>query len=154
MELLSWLLAFFLCWQFSNGVISKMLAYLGALSIIVCFSSAALSLALAFALIPRQVMPWTGLLLMYEWTFAGFFILFGSFLRLIRRWGRAAGAQPGGAAASHSESEAYDSGKGPPASRASPPLPPPLNSAASGSAACTDDPPPSSLPFRSSAAFL
>ncbi|CAA6662470.1 unnamed protein product [Spirodela intermedia] len=98
--------------QFSNGIHSKIPSHLGALSIIVCFSSAAVSLGLAFVLIPRQVMPWTGLLLMYEWTFAGFFMLFGTFLRLMYRWGRAMGTQLG-AASSHSDaSEAYDSGKG------------------------------------------
>ncbi|OQU81981.1 hypothetical protein SORBI_3006G148200 [Sorghum bicolor] len=33
------------------------------------------------------VMPWTGLLLMLEWTFVAFFLLFGSYLRFVYRWG-------------------------------------------------------------------
>ncbi|VAH34564.1 unnamed protein product [Triticum turgidum subsp. durum] len=33
------------------------------------------------------IMPWTGLLLMFEWTFVAFFLLFGSYLRFVYRWG-------------------------------------------------------------------
>jgi inositol phosphorylceramide glucuronosyltransferase 1 len=55
--------------------------------VIVCFLSAGVSLAFAFAIIPRQVMPLTGLLLMFEWTFVTFFLIFGSYLRFAYRWG-------------------------------------------------------------------
>ncbi|MQL99442.1 hypothetical protein Taro_032170 [Colocasia esculenta] len=46
--------------QFSVGIHSKTPPYLGALSVFICFLVAALSFSLAFTLIPRQVMPWTG----------------------------------------------------------------------------------------------
>ncbi|XP_073002348.1 inositol phosphorylceramide glucuronosyltransferase 1-like isoform X2 [Typha latifolia] len=75
--------------QFSNGVHSKLPAYLGAISVLICFISAAISLALAFVIIPQQVMPLTGLLLMYEWAFVTFFLIFGSYLRLVYLWGNA-----------------------------------------------------------------
>ncbi|XP_062226170.1 inositol phosphorylceramide glucuronosyltransferase 1-like isoform X2 [Phragmites australis] len=74
-------------WQFSNGTHSKLPSYFGAISVLVCFISAGFSLAFAFAIIPRQVMPWTGLLLMFEWTFVAFFLIFGSYLRFVYRWG-------------------------------------------------------------------
>ncbi|OEL21158.1 Inositol phosphorylceramide glucuronosyltransferase 1 [Dichanthelium oligosanthes] len=71
----------------SNGTHSKLPPYFGAVAVVVCFMSAGFSLAFAFAIIPRQVMPWTGLLLMFEWTFVAFFLLFGSYLRFVYRWG-------------------------------------------------------------------
>ncbi|GJN27033.1 hypothetical protein PR202_gb15011 [Eleusine coracana subsp. coracana] len=46
--------------RFSNGANSKLPSYFGAISVIVCFLSAGVSLAFAFAIIPRQIMPWTG----------------------------------------------------------------------------------------------
>ncbi|KAH1083343.1 hypothetical protein J1N35_023104 [Gossypium stocksii] len=46
------------------------------------------SLGISIAIVPRQVMPWTGLFLMYEWTFTIFFLLFGAFLHLIYQRGR------------------------------------------------------------------
>jgi inositol phosphorylceramide glucuronosyltransferase 1 len=55
--------------------------------VIVCFLSAGVSFAFAFTIIPRQVMPWTGLLLMFEWTFVSFFLILGSYLRFSYRWG-------------------------------------------------------------------
>ncbi|AQK44906.1 inositol phosphorylceramide glucuronosyltransferase 1-like isoform X1 [Zea mays] len=70
----------------SNGHL-KLPSYFGAIAVLVCFVSAGFSLAFAFAIIPRQVMPWTGLLLMLEWTFVAFFLLFGSYLRFVYRWG-------------------------------------------------------------------
>ncbi|KAL6651043.1 hypothetical protein ACP70R_009968 [Stipagrostis hirtigluma subsp. patula] len=73
--------------RFSNGTHLKLPSYFGAISVLVCFMSAGVSLAFAFAIIPRQVMPWTGLLLMFEWTFVAFFLLFGSYLRFVYRWG-------------------------------------------------------------------
>ncbi|XP_010024933.2 inositol phosphorylceramide glucuronosyltransferase 1 [Eucalyptus grandis] len=91
--------------QFSNGAPSKIPMYLGGISIIVCFAAAAVSLLLALAVVPRQVMPWTGLLLMYEWTFAIFFVLFRGYLHLVYKLGRAAAVQTVG----HVD---YESGKG------------------------------------------
>eukprot|EP00268_Persea_americana_P017155 TRINITY_DN1820_c0_g3_i2.p1 TRINITY_DN1820_c0_g3~~TRINITY_DN1820_c0_g3_i2.p1 ORF type:complete len:546 (-),score=69.52 TRINITY_DN1820_c0_g3_i2:132-1769(-) len=90
--------------QFTNGFP----AYLGGISVFVCFVTTAVSLAIAFAVVPRQVMPWTGLLLMYEWTFASFFILFGKFLHLVYEWGKASQA---GAFSAHVESSGYNSSK-------------------------------------------
>ncbi|KAI8011094.1 Inositol phosphorylceramide glucuronosyltransferase 1 [Camellia lanceoleosa] len=69
--------------QFPNGLQSKVPMFLGGLSVFVCFVAAFISLALALLIVPRQVMPWTGMLLMYEWTFMIFFLLFGSYLHLI-----------------------------------------------------------------------
>ncbi|KAJ4955417.1 hypothetical protein NE237_012200 [Protea cynaroides] len=97
--------------QVSNGMQSKVPAYLNGASVFVCFISALVSLALAFAIVPRQVMPWTGLLLMYEWTFTIFIILFGGYLQLIYQWGKMTAAQAGFYPA-HPESSDYDSGKG------------------------------------------
>ncbi|CAN4090166.1 unnamed protein product [Withania somnifera] len=73
----------------------KVPAYLGFVSVCVCFAAALVSLGLPLLIIPRQVMPWTGLLLMYEWTFTLFFLLFGSYLYLVYQWGRVAANQPG-----------------------------------------------------------
>lgn len=50
--------------------------------------AAAFSLGFAFILIPHQVTPWTGLLLMYEWTFMTFLITFGGYLNFIDQWGK------------------------------------------------------------------
>nr|CAE05448.4 OSJNBa0073E02.8 [Oryza sativa Japonica Group] len=75
------------CSQFSNGMHSKLPSYFGALTVLACFMSAGVSFAFAFAIIPKQIMPWTGLLLMFEWTFVSFFLLFGSYLRFVYRWG-------------------------------------------------------------------
>ncbi|CAN4106897.1 unnamed protein product [Withania somnifera] len=66
----------------------KVPAYLGAISVCVSFAAALVSLGLPLLIIPRQVMPWTGLLLMYEWAFTLFFLLFGSYLHLVYQWGR------------------------------------------------------------------
>ncbi|XAR53579.1 Glucuronosyltransferase [Bertholletia excelsa] len=83
-------------------------AFLGGLSVFVCFMAAVVSLAFAVYIIPRQVMPWTGLLLMYEWTFTIFFILFGCYLHLIYMWGKS----QGGSFTSRPNSSDYESGKG------------------------------------------
>eukprot|EP00262_Sarcandra_glabra_P007736 TRINITY_DN2065_c0_g1_i2.p1 TRINITY_DN2065_c0_g1~~TRINITY_DN2065_c0_g1_i2.p1 ORF type:complete len:550 (+),score=57.94 TRINITY_DN2065_c0_g1_i2:129-1778(+) len=99
--------------QFSNGTHSKLPSYLGGASVFICFVATAVSLALAFAAVPRQVMPWTGLLLMYEWTFTIFFIIFGSFLHLVYKWGKAtATATQAGTFSNRPESSDYDSAKG------------------------------------------
>lgn len=89
----------------------KMPTYLGAVSVCVCFAAALVSLGLPLLIIPRQVMPWTGLLLMYEWTFTLFFLLFGSYLHLVYQWGRVAANQPGQFPA-HPVSLDYEPGKG------------------------------------------
>lgn len=66
--------------------------------------AAVVSLGLALSVVPRQVKPWTGMLLMYEWTFTIFILLFGGYLHLIRLWGKTVANQQG--------SSDYDSGKG------------------------------------------
>uniref|UniRef100_A0A0D6QWV9 Hexosyltransferase n=1 Tax=Araucaria cunninghamii TaxID=56994 RepID=A0A0D6QWV9_ARACU len=101
--------------QYSNGLggmsnIQKLPAYLGVLSVFVCFLSAAVSVGLAVFLVPRQVMPWTGLLLVYEWSFFVFMVLFGKYLDVINAWGRAYGS--GSFGGGGSDSSQYDSGKG------------------------------------------
>ncbi|XP_037478635.1 inositol phosphorylceramide glucuronosyltransferase 1-like [Triticum dicoccoides] len=73
--------------RISNGPHLKLPSYFGAIAVLICFMSAGVSLAFAFTIIPRQIMPWTGLLLMFEWTFVAFFLLFGSYLRFVYRWG-------------------------------------------------------------------
>ncbi|KAK9109043.1 hypothetical protein Sjap_017103 [Stephania japonica] len=54
--------------------------------------AAIMPLDLSSAVVPRQVMPWTGLLLMYEWTFAVFFFTFRGYLKFVQRWGKATGS--------------------------------------------------------------
>lgn len=89
----------------------KLPAYLGGVSVIICFVAAAVALLLSLSIVPRQVMPWTGLLLMYEWTFTIFFLLFGGYLHLIYQWGKTK-AGHGGSVSPHSEFFGYVSGKG------------------------------------------
>ncbi|KAL2227558.1 UNVERIFIED_CONTAM: Inositol phosphorylceramide glucuronosyltransferase 1 [Sesamum indicum] len=67
---------------------NKVPVFLGAMSVVVCIMAALFSLALSFSIVPRQVMPWTGLLLVYEWTFTVFFLLFGSYLHVVHHWGK------------------------------------------------------------------
>ncbi|GAB2277622.1 Inositol phosphorylceramide glucuronosyltransferase 1 [Dionaea muscipula] len=98
--------------QLYYGLLSKVPVSLGGMSVVVCFLAAVLSLVLALVIVPRQVAPWTGLLLMYEWTFTIFFLLFGGYLRLVQQWGRRRAAQLGVVSSSDSESLDYDSGKG------------------------------------------
>lgn len=100
---------FIISQQFSGGSHSKLPAYLGAMSVFVCFMAAAVSLGLSFVLVPRQVMPWTGLLLMYEWSFMTFFLLFRCYLNFIHQWGNWTANQT-----NHNrlDSSEYDSGKG------------------------------------------
>lgn len=97
--------------QFPNGAQSKVPVYLGGISVVVCFMIAVVSLGLALSVVPRQVMPWTGLLLMYEWVFTSFFLLFGGYLHLIYKWGKMTASQAG-SFSSRPMSEDYDSGKG------------------------------------------
>ncbi|KAL3629085.1 Inositol phosphorylceramide glucuronosyltransferase 1 [Castilleja foliolosa] len=98
--------------QLANATQSKVLAYLGAMSPIVCFMAAIVSLALAFSIVPRQVMPWTGLLLVYEWAFTIFFLLFGIYLHVIRQWGNHVAHHQSASFSSSTEPSDYDSGKG------------------------------------------
>lgn len=97
--------------QFSNDAQSKVPAYLGGVSIFMCFMALLIALGFGLSIVPRQVMPWTGLLLMYEWTFTIFFLLFGGFLHLIYLWGKRMATQAS-SLSPHSESLAYDSRKG------------------------------------------
>ncbi|XP_042049732.1 inositol phosphorylceramide glucuronosyltransferase 1-like isoform X1 [Salvia splendens] len=96
--------------QFPNAALGKLPTFLGAISVVVCFMATLVSLALSFSIVPRQVMPWTGLLLVYEWTFTVFFLLFGSYLYIIHQWGIYVAHQS--SFLSHPESSEYDSGKG------------------------------------------
>ncbi|KAG6434229.1 hypothetical protein SASPL_105852 [Salvia splendens] len=96
--------------QIPNAALGKIPTFLGAISVVVCFMAALVSLALSFSIVPQQVMPWTGLLLVYEWTFTIFFLLFGSYLYMIRQWGKHVARQS--SFLSHPESSDYDSGKG------------------------------------------
>ncbi|XVF57062.1 hypothetical protein PTKIN_Ptkin06aG0173300 [Pterospermum kingtungense] len=97
--------------QFSNGGQTKVPAYLGGISVFACFMAVAVSLGIAVSIVPRQVTPWTGLLLMYEWTFTIFFLLFGAFLHLIYQWGSRTATQMG-SFPSHTDSFDSDSRKG------------------------------------------
>ncbi|XWS42611.1 hypothetical protein CRYUN_Cryun16bG0028700 [Craigia yunnanensis] len=97
--------------QFPNGARTKVPAYMGGVSVFVCFMAAVVSLGIAIAIVPQQVMPWTGLLLMYEWTFTIFFLLFGAFLHLIYQWGRRTATQLG-SLSSRTDSFDSDSRKG------------------------------------------
>lgn len=62
--------------------------HLGVSAIAVCFFSLFASLGLAAFLIPKQVMPWTGLLLAYEWTCFTFLLMFWKYLDYVYSWGR------------------------------------------------------------------
>lgn len=95
--------------QFSNGAHAKVPSFLGGVSVFFCFLAAMVALALGGSVVPRQVKPWTGLLLMYEWTFTVFFLLFGGYLHLIYKWGKMVATQGG---SSRPGSLDYDSEKG------------------------------------------
>lgn len=70
------------------GLSCRVPKHLGMMAIVACFFALFASLGLAAFLVPRQVMPWTGLLLTYEWTFFTFLLLFGKFLDYIYSLGR------------------------------------------------------------------
>uniref|UniRef100_A0A2N9JBE1 Hexosyltransferase n=1 Tax=Fagus sylvatica TaxID=28930 RepID=A0A2N9JBE1_FAGSY len=97
--------------QFSNDAQSKVPMYLGGISVAICFMVVVVSLVIAIAIVPRQVMPWTGLLLMYEWTFTLFILFFGGYLYLVYLCGKTTAMQAG-SFSSNPESSDYDSGKG------------------------------------------
>ena len=84
-------------------------AFLGGVSILVCFAVAIVSLGFGLSVVPRQVKPWTGLILMYEWIFTIFFLLFGCYLRMIYKWGKMVANQTRN---SHPGASDYDSEKG------------------------------------------
>ncbi|CAN6811644.1 unnamed protein product [Brassica oleracea] len=67
---------------------SKVPQHLGAVSVLVCFTALLISVGVSFLIVPRQIMPWTGLILVYEWTFTIFFLLFGCFLLLVHQHGK------------------------------------------------------------------
>ncbi|XP_027366507.1 inositol phosphorylceramide glucuronosyltransferase 1-like isoform X1 [Abrus precatorius] len=96
--------------QILNGAQYKVPAYLGGTSVCICFTAAVVSLGLSLLIVPRQVTPWTGLLLMYEWTFTIFFILFGGYIKLIYHWGKSMASQTT-SSLSHPESSDEESGK-------------------------------------------
>lgn len=92
-----------------NGTGHKLPVYLGSMSIVACFMTALVSLSVAFSIIPHQVMPWTGLLLMYEWTFTIFYIIFGSYIHFIYLWGK---STTNHVSFTRTDSSNYDSEKG------------------------------------------
>ncbi|KAJ4910678.1 Inositol phosphorylceramide glucuronosyltransferase 1 [Raphanus sativus] len=71
----------------SGSTHSKVPQHLGAVSVVVCFTTLVISVGTSFVIVPRQIMPWTGLILVYEWTFTIFFLLFGCFLLLVHQHG-------------------------------------------------------------------
>ncbi|MFS8009936.1 putative glucuronosyltransferase [Helianthus anomalus] len=73
---------------FANGANSMVPDYLGGISVLVCFVAAVVSLGFGFSVVPRQVKPWTSLIMMYEWIFTIFFLLFGCYLHMIYKWGK------------------------------------------------------------------
>lgn len=97
--------------QLYSGFLSKVPWFLGGMSISVCLLAFVISLGLALLIVPRQVLPWIGLVLMYEWTFTIFFLLFGGYLRLLQQWGKVKAIQAR-SYSSDPESLDYDSGKG------------------------------------------
>ncbi|XP_010420611.1 PREDICTED: inositol phosphorylceramide glucuronosyltransferase 1 [Camelina sativa] len=72
----------------SGSTQSKVPQHLGAISVVVCFTAVLISLGISFAIVPRQIMPWTGLVLLYEWTFTIFSVLFGCFLLFVHQHGK------------------------------------------------------------------
>eukprot|EP00271_Cylindrocystis_brebissonii_P019979 TRINITY_DN639_c0_g3_i1.p1 TRINITY_DN639_c0_g3~~TRINITY_DN639_c0_g3_i1.p1 ORF type:complete len:572 (-),score=88.70 TRINITY_DN639_c0_g3_i1:620-2335(-) len=59
------------------------------LSILACFAILLASVFIAAVrLVPKQIRPWTGLLLSYEWTFTLFLTLFSQYLIFLGRVGR------------------------------------------------------------------
>ncbi|KAG2243590.1 hypothetical protein Bca52824_094567 [Brassica carinata] len=98
-------------YQLHTGAHSKVPQYLGAVSVVACFMALLTSIGVSFMIVPRQIMPWTGLILIYEWTFTIFFVLYGSFLLLVYQYGKKIAVQSG-SPSSQTESSLDDSGKG------------------------------------------
>ncbi|KAG6546612.1 hypothetical protein Mapa_011801 [Marchantia paleacea] len=86
--------------------------YLGSLSVVMCFICAMGSFAVAVLLIPHQVMPWTGMILAYEWTFFLFIILFGKYLDVLYGLGRSSATVAFASTPSSPDASTYNSGKG------------------------------------------
>ncbi|KAF2541143.1 hypothetical protein F2Q68_00033216 [Brassica cretica] len=98
-------------YQLHTGAHSKVPQYLGAVSVVVCFMAVLTSIGVSFMIVPRQIMPWTGLILIYEWTFTIFFLLYGGFLLLVYQYGKKVAVQTGSPSL-QTESSLDDSGKG------------------------------------------
>ncbi|CAH8305909.1 unnamed protein product [Eruca vesicaria subsp. sativa] len=98
-------------YQLHAGSHSKVPQYLGAFSVVVCFMAILTSIGVSFMIVPRQIMPWTGLILMFEWTFTIFFLLYGGFLLLVYQYGKKVAVQSGSPSL-QTESSLDDSGKG------------------------------------------
>eukprot|EP00249_Psilotum_nudum_P016008 c25608_g1_i1 orf=314-2041(-) len=62
--------------------------YIGSLSVLACFCATGVAVSTGFILIPRQVMPWTGMLLLYEWTFFLFAVMYRKYLDAMYSLGR------------------------------------------------------------------
>ncbi|KAL2611443.1 hypothetical protein R1flu_023135 [Riccia fluitans] len=90
---------------------SRLPTYLGSLSVVVCFICALGSMVIAVLLVPRQVMPWTGMILAYEWTFFLFIVLFGKYLDVLYGLGRSS-AVAVSSVPSSPDASGYNSGKG------------------------------------------
>ncbi|CAL9219540.1 unnamed protein product [Arabidopsis halleri] len=97
-------------YQLHTGSHSKVPQYLGADSVAVCFVAVLTTIGVSFMIVPRQIMPWTGLILIYEWTFTIFFLLYGGFLLLVYQYGKKIAVQTG-SLSSQTESSLDDSGK-------------------------------------------
>ncbi|PWA40026.1 glycosyl transferase, family 8, nucleotide-diphospho-sugar transferase [Artemisia annua] len=63
-------------------------AFLGGVSILVCFDVGIVSLGFGLSVVPRQVKPWTSLILMYELIFTILFLMFGCYFHMIYKWGK------------------------------------------------------------------
>lgn len=70
---------------------TRVVPYLAFWSVCACFSIALLSLGFAFVIVPYQVTPWTGMLLLYEWTFFLFLVIYGIYLEAMYVLGRRSG---------------------------------------------------------------
>ncbi|KAH6555007.1 hypothetical protein KP509_07G088900 [Ceratopteris richardii] len=91
----------------SNCSVVKLPSHLGTFAIMSCFLCAGISFGAAMFLIPRQVMPSTGLFLLYEWTFFLFALLKKWYLEYMLVWGKSLGSSISGNMMLY-----YDSGKG------------------------------------------
>ncbi|CAN8244023.1 unnamed protein product [Cochlearia groenlandica] len=89
----------------SGGAHLKVPQHLGVVSVVICFTTVLISIGISFVIVPRQIMPWTGLILVYEWTFTIFFLLFGCFLLLVHQHGKKVAIQT-------ESTSSGDSGKG------------------------------------------
>uniref|UniRef100_A0A1J3FEJ8 Hexosyltransferase n=1 Tax=Noccaea caerulescens TaxID=107243 RepID=A0A1J3FEJ8_NOCCA len=95
-------------YQLHTGSSSKVPQYLGPVSVVVCFVAVLTSIGVSFMIVPRQITPWTGLILIYEWTFTIFFLSYGGFLLVIYQYGKKIA---GSLSSQTTESSMDDSGK-------------------------------------------